>query len=205
MNTSIRAHRLGLTGGIGSGKSTVAGMLGALGATVIDADAIARSCTAPGGAAITAIAQAFGSAFITSEGALDREQMRALVFKEPSAKARLESIIHPLVGAQTAQQAQDAEHKGTRCIVFDVPLLVESAHWRKKVDRVLVVDCLESTQVRRVMERNGLSEVEVQRIMAAQARRLHRLSAADLVVYNDTLTLDALRLEVAQIGAQFGL
>ena len=205
MNTPARAHRLGLTGGIGSGKSTVAGMLGALGAAVVDADAISRSCTAPGGAAIAAIAAAFGSAFVTSDGALDREQMRTLVFKDPSAKARLESIIHPLVGAETARQAQDAQRSGARCIVFDVPLLVESAHWRGKVDRVLVVDCQEHTQVQRVMARNGLSEAEVQRIITAQARRLRRLAAADLVVYNDGLAMDALQREVAQIGAQFGL
>lgn len=205
MSTVARAHRLGLTGGIGSGKSTVAGMLAQLGAVVVDADAISRACTAPGGAAVGAIAQAFGAQFVTADGALDREQMRALVFSKPEAKARLEAIIHPLVGAQTAQQAQAAEDAGARCIVFDVPLLVESRHWRRNVDRVLVVDCLGSTQTARVMARNGLAEAEVQRIMAAQVSRARRLAAADLVVFNDGLGLDALQAEVQQIGAQFGL
>lgn len=197
--------RVGLTGGIGSGKSTVAGLLANVGAVVIDADAISRASTAPGGAAIPAIEQQFGKAFITDDGALDRDQMRALVFKDPQAKARLEAIVHPLVGQRTAQLAEAAELSGTPCIVFDVPLLVESKHWRKSVHRVLVVDCKEQTQVQRVMARNGLGQAEVERIISAQASRARRLAAADLVLFNDGLSLDELANEVRQIGPEFGL
>ncbi|MEO7129732.1 MAG: dephospho-CoA kinase, partial [Rhodoferax sp.] len=126
--------RLGLTGGIGSGKSTVAQMLGDLGAAVIDADAIARSVAQPGGAAIGPIATEFGSAFITPEGALDRERMRELAFADAGAKRRLEAIIHPLVGQETQRQVDTAMQQGHRCIVFDIPLLVESRRWRQNLD-----------------------------------------------------------------------
>lgn len=199
------AHRLGLTGGIGSGKSTVAALLAGRGAAVIDADALSRACTAPGGAAIAAIAQAFGAQFIGRDGALDRDAMRARVFQDPGAKAALEQIIHPLVGQQAAQAAAAAEQAGAPCIVFDIPLLVESNRWRPVLHRVLVVDCEPATQIRRVMARSGLGEAEVVRIMQAQAPRARRLAAADLVVFNEGLSLDALAGEVGQIAAQFGL
>jgi dephospho-CoA kinase len=197
--------RLGLTGGIGSGKSTVAAMLAKLGATLLDADAISRSVTAPGGSAIASIANAFGADFITSAGALDRDRMRALAFAEPTARARLEHIIHPLVGQAIEQRAQVAVANGTRCLVFDVPLLVESARWRKSVDQVLVVDCLEETQIARVMARSDLSRAEVTAIMAQQATRQRRLSAADVVIFNDQLLLEALARALAEIAPRFGL
>ncbi len=199
------AFRLGLTGGIGSGKSTVASMLAKLGATVLDADAISRSVTAPGGLAIAAISQTFGQGFITPEGALDRDRMRALVFAEPGARARLEYIIHPLVGQATEQQAHLAIASGTRCLVFDVPLLVESGRWRKSVDQVLVVDCLEETQITRVMARSALTRAEVTAIMAQQASRPQRLKAADVVIFNDHLSVAALAHALAQIAPRFGL
>ncbi len=205
MSTRGAAHRLGLTGGIGSGKSTVAAMLAARGAAVIDADALSRACTAPGGAAIAPIAEAFGAAFIGPDGALNRDAMRALVFREPGAKVRLEQIIHPLVGQQAAQAADAAEQAGKPCIVFDIPLLVESRRWRPVLHRVLVVDCEPATQIGRVMARNGLTDAEVRRIIEAQAPRARRLAAADLVVFNDGLSLDALAGEVGQIATQFGL
>jgi dephospho-CoA kinase len=197
--------RLGLTGGIGSGKSTVAAMLAKLGATLLDADAISRSVTAPGGSAVASIANAFGADFITSAGALDRDRMRALAFAEPTARARLEHIIHPLVGQAIEQRAQVAVANGTRCLVFDVPLLVESARWRKSVDQVLVVDCLEETQIARVMARSDLSRAEVTAIMAQQATRQRRLSAADVVIFNDQLLLEALARALAEIAPRFGL
>jgi dephospho-CoA kinase len=199
------AFRLGLTGGIGSGKSTVAGMLAKLGATVLDADAISRSVTAPGGLAIAAIRQAFGQDFITPDGALDRERMRAMVFAEPAARARLEHIIHPLVAQTTEHQAQTAMTGGTGCLVFDVPLLVESGRWRSKVDEVLVVDCLEETQIVRVMARSALTRAEVTAIMAQQVTRLRRLGAADVVLFNDALPLAALARAVATLAPRFGL
>ncbi len=124
------AFKLGLTGGIGSGKSTVATILAGLGAAVMDADAISRHLTAPGGLAIEAIRQHFGADFITPEAALDRDRMRRLVYTDGVARRQLEAIIHPLVHTEIWRQAQQAEAAGCPCLVFDVPLLVESAHWR---------------------------------------------------------------------------
>ncbi|QTN27724.1 dephospho-CoA kinase [Rhodoferax sp. AJA081-3] len=197
--------RLGLTGGIGSGKSTVSGFLEQMGAVVIDADAISRAATAPGGSAMAALEAMFGTALITADGALDRAQMRDLIFSDPSAKARLEAIVHPLVGQAIAQQALEAQISGARCTVFDIPLLVESRHWRTQLDRIMVIDCTEATQVARVKTRNGLSEQEVEKILATQASRTQRLACADCVLFNDGISLDDLRQHVQQIGAQFGL
>ena len=188
--------RLGLTGGIGSGKSTVAQMFAARGAAVIDSDAIARSVTAAKGPAMPAIAEAFGKEFVTPEGALDRDRMRALVFSDPSAKLRLEAIVHPLVGMATQAQAQAAIEAGHTLLVFDVPLLVESPRWRKLVDKVLVVDCLESTQIARVMARSGLTCDAVQNIIRAQATRAQRLAAADITLFNEGLDLAQLQQAV---------
>ena len=197
--------RLGLTGGIGSGKSTVARMLQERGAVVIDADAIARASTAAGGAAIPQILASFGPDYITPEGALDRERMRSLAFTDTGAKQRLEAIVHPLVGKATTEEAEAAESGGARCIVFDIPLLVESRRWPRQLDRVLVVDCQEDTQVTRVAARTGMAEAMARQIIAAQASRTQRRAAADVVVYNDGLTLEQLRAEVEQIAAHFGL
>lgn len=200
------ALRVGLTGGIGSGKSTVAAMLADCGASVIDADAISRQTTAPGGAAITSIADQFGAALITAEGALDRDHMRQLVFSDPDAKRQLEAIIHPLVGAETARLAAQAEQSGCPCIVFDVPLLVESGRWRQQLDRVLVVDCSEETQISRVMRRNGWTREMVERVMAGQATRSQRLAAADVCINNDEqVSLVALAAVVQQLSQRFGL
>jgi dephospho-CoA kinase len=205
MNTS-RIWRIGLTGGIGSGKSTVAGMLATRGAAVIDADAISRSVTAPGGRAIAAIVQAFGPAMIDTEGAMDRQAMRETVFQNPGAKKKLEAIIHPLVSQITAEQAQAAVQSGHRVLVFDVPLLVESGErWRKQVDRVIVVDCDVETQRQRVMARSGLVAEEIDRIVALQATRAQRQTCADLVIFNQGLRLVELEAEVAQVATDFGL
>ncbi|MDP1567157.1 MAG: dephospho-CoA kinase [Polaromonas sp.] len=200
------ALRVGLTGGIGSGKSTVAGILADCGAAIIDADAISRLTTAPGGAAIPLIARNFGAELVTDQGALDRDRMRALVFSDPEAKRRLEAIIHPLVGAETARQAAQAEAAGRRCIVFDVPLLVESGRWRRQVDQVLVVDCSEEAQISRVMARNGWGREQVAQVMAGQASRSQRLAAADVCIANDgAAPLAALALLVRQAAQRFGL
>lgn len=184
--TSVHAahHRfsIGLTGGIGSGKTTVADMLGSRGAAVIDTDQIAHQLTAPGGAAMQEIHAQFGEPFITAEGAMDRAKMRAYVFAEPSARVRLESILHPLIRIATEQAASNAEGD---YLVFVVPLLIESGGWRGRVSRILVVDCTEQTQIHRVMQRSGLTEAQVRDIMAAQATRKERLAAADDVLDND--------------------
>jgi dephospho-CoA kinase len=194
--TARSSLRLGLTGGIGSGKSTVTQMLAARGAAVIDSDAIARSVTAANGSAMPAIAQEFGKEFVAPDGSLDRDRMRALVFSDPSAKLRLEAIVHPLVGIATQAQAQAAVQAGHTLLVFDVPLLVESPRWRKLVDKVLVVDCLESTQITRVMARSGLTREAVEKIIRAQATRVQRLAAADITLFNEGLHLEELQQSV---------
>lgn len=184
--------RIGLTGGIGSGKSTVARVLTQLGAVLIDTDAIARSLALPGGAAMVSIRAAFGPTAIDASGGLDRARMRELVFADPSAKARLESILHPMIGAECNRLAEAA---GDRPLVFDVPLLVESSHWRTRVDRVLVVDCSEATQVERVMQRSGWSREAVEAVISQQASRETRRAAADAVIYNEALSLEQLAEE----------
>ncbi|WP_445263687.1 dephospho-CoA kinase [Ramlibacter sp. PS3R-8] len=201
----VAAARIGLTGGIGSGKSTVLEMLRELGAVPIDADAISRATTAAGGAAIAAIAQKFGADFITPAGALDRDRMRERAYAQPDARRELEQIIHPLVGAEIERQVGAAVAAGARCIVFDIPLLVESGRWRSQVDRVLVVDCEPETQVARVTARSGLAPDAVRAIIAAQAPRALRLAAADVVICNEGLTLGQLRNEVEQVARSFGL
>lgn len=199
------AIRLGLTGGIGSGKSTVAQMLASLGASVIDADANSRALTGFGGDAIDAIRAEFGAAFITPDGAMDREAMRALAYTDANAKKRLEAIIHPLVGREIRVQTQAARHAGYRLIVFDIPLLVESGRWRQQLDRILVIDCTASTQILRVGNRNGLMPSQVQTIIDAQASREERLLAADAVIFNDGLSMDGLQGDVRQVAQIFGL
>jgi len=187
--------RIGLTGGIGSGKSTVAAMLAQRGAWVVDTDAISRALTAVGGQGISPIREAFGAQFITPEGALDRAAMRALVFANPQAKARLEAILHPLIQQQTQRAA--AQAAPGQPVVLDVPLLAEAAeHWRPQVDKVLVVDCLPEVQIQRVMQRSGWQAQEVSRVMAQQASRAQRLAIADAVIDNASNSLEALQAQV---------
>lgn len=194
----MSALRIGLTGGIGSGKSTVARMLAACGAHVIDTDALARALTAPGGAAIPAIQAAFGPGIITPEGALDRPAMRDLVFTHPEAKQRLEAILHPQIQAAT-QQAQSQAAPG-QVVVFDVPLLVESAsHWLHRVDRVLVVACDPEVQVQRVMQRSGWPEAQVRQVIAAQATPAQRRAVAHAIIENSQIPLPALAHQVQQV------
>lgn len=197
--------RLGLTGGIGSGKSVVASYMASCGAAVMDADAISRSVTAIGGIGIPAILHEFGPAMITSEGAMHRDRMRAQVFSDPQAKQRLERIIHPLVGQETERLTQAAIADGHLCLVFDIPLLVESHQWRSKLDCVVVVDCETDTQIQRVMLRNGLSREAVLAILANQATRKRRLAAADAVIFNDGITFADLHGLVDQLAKSFGL
>ena len=173
---------VGLTGGIGCGKSTVADAFGALGATIVDTDAIAHALTGPHGAAMPALVATFGPACAGPDGALDRAAMRALVFSDLSAKASLEAILHPLI--RDAASAAAAAATGPY-VIYVVPLLVESGSWRERVGRIVVIDCPEMLQISRVMSRNGLPEAQVKAIMATQASRDQRLAVADDVIHND--------------------
>lgn len=197
--------RLGLTGGIGSGKSTVGQMLAERGAALLDADAISRSLTAPGGAAIPAIRERFGDDVISADGSLDRAAMRALVFQDAAARQQLESIIHPLVGTTTEARAQTAIEAGAPLLVMDIPLLVESPHWPAKLDYIVVVDCTVETQIARVQQRNGLERSVIEGIIAAQSTRTQRRAAADWVIYNEGLTLHELREHADRIANFFKL
>lgn len=190
-------RRVGLTGGIGSGKSTVCRLLRDLGAWVVDTDAIAHRLTAPGGRAIPAIAAQFGAEVIADNGAMDRTRMREKVFADPAQRRALEAILHPMIGEDTRAEAAAAPPGAI--IVFDVPLLVESGRWRAQVDRILVVDCAAETQIARVMQRNGWTADAVQRIIDQQASRAQRLAVADDVIVNDGLELEELATEVQRI------
>ena len=193
--------RVGLTGGIGSGKSTVAGFLREAGAVIVDTDAISRELTLPGGAAMPAITAQFGAEFVAANGAMDRDRMRALAFTDSDAKRRLEAILHPLISAEAGRQANEATGP---LIVFDVPLLVESGRWRARVARVLVVDCSAGTQTARVLQRPGWTPERVAGALAAQTSRQARRAAADAVLLNDGISLDALRNEVRALAARWG-
>ena len=197
--------RLGLTGGIGSGKSTVAAMLLGRGAVIIDADAISRTSTAAKGAAIEAIRQTFGPEYVNEDGALDRDRMRQATFSDPQVRARLEAIIHPLVREESERRESTAQADGAACVVFDIPLLVESGKWRRKLDAVLVVDCTIAVQTERVMARSGLARDAVVQIIASQASRAKRLAAADLVLFNAGISLVDLKAHVRQAAQRFGL
>jgi dephospho-CoA kinase len=202
VNAALRL-RLGLTGGIGSGKSTVAQLLADLGAQVLDADAMSRASTAAGGSAIPAIRQVFGDAFVAADGSLNRDQMRERVFSDPTAKQALEAIVHPCVQQAMADALL---HSSAACVVFDVPLLVESRHWRARVDAVLVVDCDSETQIARVMARNGWAREAVDAVIRQQATRAQRLAAADAVVFNGAgNTLLQLERDVRALATSFGL
>jgi dephospho-CoA kinase len=193
------AFVVGLTGGIGSGKSSVADMLRELGAAVVDTDVIARELTQAGGRAIGAIRDAFGAECIAPDGGLERAAMRRLVFRDPAAKARLEAILHPLIRAES--RARLAAARGPYVIVV-VPLLFETGAYEDIVDRVLVVDCAEDEQVRRTIGRSGLQEEEVRAIMAAQLPRAARLERADDVLHNDK-GMEALREQVLELHAKY--
>jgi dephospho-CoA kinase len=201
---------IGLTGGIGSGKSVVAKRLAELGATVIDSDQIAHDITTPHGAAIAPIKTRFGSELLAADGSLDRPKMRRLVFNDPSALKSLEAIIHPLIHAETVQQASAAHENGALYLVFMVPLLVESGTWAKLIDHLIVVDCPEELQIARVMQRSNWGRSEIEQIMHKQASREDRLAAADTILLNDgsydklTPQIDALHQLIIKNGFKPG-
>lgn len=203
-----RPYTVGLTGGIGSGKSAAGSEFERLGVAVIDSDAIAHALTAPGGAAIEPIRAAFGAEFIGADGAMDRARMREHVFRAPQERTRLEAILHPLIRAETEARARAAAARkaGSPYVILMIPLLVEAARrdarWRERYDRIAVVDVPEAAQVARVMARNAFTEEAVRRIMAAQATRAERLAAADDVIDNAGPPA-ALAPQVARLHAMY--
>lgn len=201
----MSAFVVGLTGGIGSGKSTVADLFVALGASLVDTDAIAHELTAPGGAAMPVIEAAFGASVVRADGALDRQAMRQRVFADANARSQLEHILHPMIRALANQRCQAAV---APYVILAVPLLVESGSYAERCDRVVVVDCPESLQIERVMARNRMSSDEVRAIVATQATRQERLSVANDVVLNDGPAtnlypqVQALHLKYLSLSAQ---
>ena len=186
----MRLPLIGLTGGIGSGKTAVSDRLAQLGAGVIDTDLIAHQITAPGGCAIAPLQGYFGADFIASNGALDRSKMRSLVFQNLEAKKALEAITHPLIKQETIKQANQLAEAGFPYLVFVVPLLIESGIWKGQIDHLVVVDCPEELQIERVMRRSNLSRTEVEGILKAQATRQERLAVADTVIENQGQLVD---------------
>ena len=194
-----RPYVVGLTGGIGSGKSSAAEEFARLGATVVDTDFIAHRLTGPGGAALAAIQRLFGEGFVLASGAMDRKRMRERVFADAAARKSLEGVLHPMIRDESERQIATAAGP---YVVHVVPLLVESADYRRRVDRVLVLDCPEATQIARVRERSGLSADEAQAIVRSQASRAERLAAADDVIDNGG-SLEDLRRQVAALHEKY--
>ncbi|MDR0700808.1 MAG: dephospho-CoA kinase [Azoarcus sp.] len=194
-----RALRIGLTGGIGSGKSAAAARFARHGVTIIDTDAIAHELTVPDGAALPALRAAFGSAVIAGDGGLDRARMRALVFADPAERVRLEAILHPMIAAEGLRRCAADTHP---YVIVDVPLLTETGHWRACCDRVCVVDCPRETQIARVAERNGYLRAEIEAIVAAQASREARFAIADDIIDNSG-PLDALHAQIDALHERY--
>ncbi|HQS81789.1 MAG TPA: dephospho-CoA kinase [Thiobacillus sp.] len=190
---------VGLTGGIGSGKSTVADCFAALGVPVIDTDVIARELTAPGGAALEAIRAAFGATVMQADGMLDRAVLRRRVFADSAARHQLEAILHPRIRQGVALKLATLTAPYALIVI---PLLVETGDYRDVLNRVLVVDCPEAVQIARVMARSGLAHGEIKAILAAQAGRAERLAVADDIIVN-TVSLEALRAEVAALHQRY--
>jgi dephospho-CoA kinase len=196
-------RKIGLTGGIGSGKSSVASLLASIGVRVLDADALARSVTLAGGAAMPEIRRVFGDTVIAANESLNRDAMRDIILRDSEAKSRLEAIVHPLIGGLIDEQLETLRVAGVTSVVVDIPLLVEGGRrWRDRLDAVWVVDCLPQTQVARVQARNGWPLAQIHAVMAAQAARHERLKCADLVIFNDAISLAQLERLVRDAASQ---
>ncbi|MBP9830306.1 MAG: dephospho-CoA kinase [Polaromonas sp.] len=202
------AYRVGITGGIGSGKSTVTTQLKSLGAGVIDADAISRHLTSSHGEAMNAIVEKFGDEYQLADGSLDRSRMRELVFNQKDRRKELEQILHPLIQNEMKNQFETMKTNGIKLVVFDLPLLAESSKWRKNLDKIIVVDCSVETQVSRVLTRDvqnnnrttPMTRDLVINIIASQASRIDRLKLADVIILNDEITRQQLNDEIGQIS-----
>ena len=190
---------VGLTGGVGSGKSTATDMFAELGAGIVDTDGISRELTAPGGAAIPALREAFGADYIAANGALDRAKMRALVFGDPAARRKLEEILHPVIRAESRTRIAGSDRP---YVIVVVPLLLETGAYAELTDRVLVVDCAEEEQLRRVAQRSGVTADAARAIMAAQLPRAERLARADDVLSNAG-SVEDLRRQVSVLHAKY--
>lgn len=197
MNQQRQPLLIGLTGGIGSGKSIATDHFARLGASIIDTDQISHQLTGAKGAAMPAIAAQFGRTCVDAQGALDRAAMRAQVFSNPEARQRLEAILHPLIRAEAERQIEQAQ-KTASCLIVAIPLLLESPHWRERIDRLCVIDCPEALQIERVMARSKLSAQEVRAIIDAQSQRAERLAAADDIIDNSS-TLEALYTQIERL------
>lgn len=200
-----RFLKIGVTGGIGSGKSTICGALSENGLALVDADQISRALTEPGGDAIAAIAASFGTRFIREDGAMDRETMRRVVFEDSTARMRLEAIIHPLVRRNVERKIEEAQIQGMPAVVCEIPLLAEGKTWVPQLDCILVVDCPPALQVQRVMARSALAEEAILKIIASQATRAQRLACADAVILNESIGLVALKQELGLFLRALGL
>jgi dephospho-CoA kinase len=190
---------VGLTGGIGSGKSAAAEEFGRLGATVVDTDAIAHELTQAGGAAMPQLRSLFGDGYVDARGAMDRAKMRALAFQDPAARKRLEQLLHPMI--RTESERRIAAASGSYVILV-VPLLVEGGNYRQRVARIVVVDCPEDVQIERVRRRSSLTDEDIRRIIRSQASRDNRLAAADDVIDNSA-SVDALHKQVRELHARY--
>ena len=207
------AYRVGITGGIGSGKSTVTTQLKSLGAGVIDADAISRHLTSSHGEAMNAIVEKFGDEYQLADGSLDRSRMRELVFNQKDRRKELEQILHPLIQNEMKNQFETMKTNGIKLVVFDLPLLAESSKWRKNLDKIIVVDCSVETQVSRVLTRDvqnnnrttPMTRDLVINIIASQASRKDRLKLADVIILNDEITRQQLNDEIGQISEYLSL
>ena len=192
------AFNVGLTGGVGSGKSTIASMFSNRGAALVDADAVAHQLTSVGGAAIGALRDAFGDEAIAADGSLDRVYMRARVFSDAVLRTKLEGLLHPMIRSAMNELADRQVLEGATYVVRVVPLLVEGGNWRRYADRLLLVDCSDATQLERVRARPGIDDATARRIIAAQATRAERLAVADDVLFNEA-SLDQMDRRVARL------
>lgn len=193
--------RLGITGGIGSGKSTAAKFIAEFSnGVILDADAISRQATAPGGSAIPAISRICGNEFIDSNGGMNRPIARLRAFNDPVFRKTLESIIHPIVHGEIARIEMECVAHSTPVAIYDIPLLVESGKWRSRLDQILVVDCSEATQIHRVQSRNQMHADDVLSIIRTQVTRTHRLTCADMVLCNDRISLSELEKQCRQVS-----
>ncbi len=197
--------RVGLTGGIGSGKSTISRMFASHGACIIDADLISRELTLAGGQAIPWIIDTFGPSFVDAGGALERDKMRSLIYSDVVARSKLEAIIHPMVRRAIQLQADRAIEENFKVVLYDIPLLLESSLWREQMDHLLVVDATPEVQIERVMVRSSMTAIQVEKIIASQTSRVHRLRAADTVIFNSTISLSQLASDVQYTARCFGL